>query len=44
MGRGRKKGREGTKRKKGGDGDHDDDDDDQDKGCKIRKWKSNPKK
>ena len=43
VGRGRKKGREGVKRKKGGDGDHDDDDNDQDKGCKIRKWKLNPK-
>ena len=44
VGRGRKKGREGTKRKKGGDGDHDHDDNDQDKGRKNRKWKSNPKK
>ena len=42
VGRGRKKGREGAKRKKGGDGDHDDND--QDKGCKIRKQKLNPKK
>ena len=40
VGRGRRKGREGAKRKRGGDGD----DDDQDKGCKIRKWKSTPKK
>ena len=44
MGRGRKKGREGTKRKKGGDGDHDHDDNNQDTGHKIRKRKSNPKK
>ena len=38
VGRGRKKGREGAKRKRDGD------DDNQDKGCKIRKWKSTPKK
>ena len=41
---GESSGEVGRGRKKGGDGDHDHDDDDQDKGCKIRKWKSNPKK
>ena len=35
VGRGRKKGREGAKRKKVGDGDHDHDDDDQTKDAKL---------